>query len=352
MADDSQLVPLFGEVLVQDLAKSGPAPTLIDRKRLWLDAIDLWLSSRPAENTRRAYRKAWEIFLAFSGKDPWEVGKADVQRWTEAMKKQGLSACTIGQRVAALSSFYSYAMDEYTTVTPDGRELPLHEHNPAAAKSLRPKVSPYDKAIHLSPEETRALLAAIRPTTVQGLRDRALFLTYLFTGRRNTEARSLKWGDIEENGERVWYRWSGKRKSGRNELPSPVWRAIRAYLAAAGRLEGMRDEDYIFTAISDRARRLKNVSASWKPTAQPLSMREVGALLKKYARRAGLDARKIHVHTLRHTAAMLRKEAGDNVEEIQRFLEHSSLAITQIYLHRVEGKTDTSWAKVEALLGL
>jgi len=115
----------------------------------------------------------------------------------------------------------------------------------------------------------------------------------------------------------------------------------------------MRDEDYIFTALTNKAGRLPNVSAAeWEPGAQPLSMREVGRLLKRYARLAGLDAKKIHVHTLRHTAAMLRHEAGDNVEDICAFLAHSSLAITQIYLHRVEGKKDTSWSKVEALLGL
>ncbi len=114
----------------------------------------------------------------------------------------------------------------------------------------------------------------------------------------------------------------------------------------------MAEGDYVFTALTDRAKRLGKVSDTWEPFAQPLSMREVGSLLKKYARRAGLNPAKIHVHTLRHTAAMLRKEAGDDLEAIKSLLEHSSLAITQIYIHKVEGKKDTSWSKVEALLGL
>ena len=78
----------------------------------------------------------------------------------------------------------------------------------------------------------------------------------------------------------------------------------------------------------------------------------INKLVKRYAYRAGLDPRRITVHTLRHTAAMLRKQAGEDVEAISRFLNHSNLSITQIYLHQVEGATDTGWQKVEALLGL
>jgi integrase len=49
---------------------------------------------------------------------------------------------------------------------------------------------------------------------------------------------------------------------------------------------------------------------------------------------------------------MLRKQAGDDIEQISAFLGHSSLSITAVYLHRLEGRADVSWAKVAALLGL
>ncbi len=133
----------------------------------------------------------------------------------------------------------------------------------------------------------------------------------------------------------------------------PAWEAIRAYLKAAGRLENIQPEDFIFTALTNRAARLPKVNAeTFDPQGQALSMREVGRLLKVYCKRAGLDVEKVHVHTLRHTAAMLRREAGDDVEKVSEFLVHSSLAVTQIYLHRTEGRKDESWAKVETLLGL
>lgn len=354
MKPKTELVPLFGEVVVTPAGRQEiPLPNEMDQMRMWADAFELWMSSLRTENTRRAYRKAWDQFLAFTGKMPWLVGKVDVQRWVEDMKLRGLSDCTRQQRLAALSSFYTFTNDEYTLTRADGREVALFGSNPASGKSLRPKISPYGKAHYLSHEEARALLRAIRRDTLQGLRDYALFLTYLFTGRRNSEIRLLQWKAFEHNGGRVWYRWDGKGKHDqRFELPLPAWEAIKAYLRAAGRLETMQDEDFIFTALSDRATRLPNVDKDSFDPRQALSMREVGRLLKQYCKRAGLDPRKVKVHTLRHTAAMLRKAAGDDVEKICSFLAHSSLAVTQIYLHRVEGQKDESWAKVESLLGL
>ena len=372
----TDLVPLFGgaiankvgafvgDVLVGEIVTH--APTHMDRMHAWAEAFELWLDSRRSENTRRAYRGSWAAFLAFADKLPWEIHKADVARWMDELRKQGLSKSTLQVRVAAISSFYLYARDEYEVVNLDGTISPLHDSNPAAAKSLRVKVNPYGKARYLSTMEARALLRAIPRNTVQGLRDYALFLFYLATGRRNSEVRTLKWeafegaGDGERQfgerqaGERVWYRWSGKGKSDkRYECPLPVWQAIHAYLKAAGRLEGIRSDEFIFTALSDHAARLPNVNGeTWRPGLTPLSMREVARLLKRYARLGGLDPGKIKVHTLRHTAAMLRKESGASLEEICQFLCHSSLAVTQIYLHEVEGKKDTCWSRVEALLGL
>ena len=52
------------------------------------------------------------------------------------------------------------------------------------------------------------------------------------------------------------------------------------------------------------------------------------------------------VHIFRHSAAKLRRDAGESVEEVSRFLDHSSLAVTTTYLRRLEGQQDRSWTKV------
>jgi site-specific recombinase XerD len=307
----------------------------------WAEAFALWLASLGADTTRRSYSDSWKDFLSFTSKSPWRVGRSDVARWAEDIRARGLSACTKNLKLSAVSSFYAYVCTEYTFVNSEGFELPLHGFNPAAGKTLRAKVSPYGKAEALTTAEVQALLSKIPRDTLLGLRDYALILAYLYTGRRNTEMRKLKWGSIERVGDAYWYTWSGKGKHNqRYEMPLPVYEAITTFLKAAGMMTAIQPGSSIFVAVA---------SSNGKPD-QPISMREVGRIVKKYAALAGLDAEEIHVHTLRHTAAMLRRHVGDDIEHVSAFLGHSNVATTGIYLDRVEGKPDESWKQVEELL--
>ncbi|MBI4284070.1 MAG: site-specific integrase, partial [Chloroflexi bacterium] len=58
------------------------------------------------------------------------------------------------------------------------------------------------------------------------------------------------------------------------------------------------------------------------------------------------------VHILRHSAAKLRRDVGESVEDVSRFLDHSSLAVTTVYLRRLEGQEDHNWGKVAEAIGV
>ena len=58
------------------------------------------------------------------------------------------------------------------------------------------------------------------------------------------------------------------------------------------------------------------------------------------------------VHILRHSAARLRRDAGESVEMVSAFLDHSSLAVTTTYLRRLEGVEDDSWERIAEALGV
>jgi integrase len=72
--------------------------------------------------------------------------------------------------------------------------------------------------------------------------------------------------------------------------------------------------------------------------------------LQRYFIKAGIAPSGVHI--FRHTAAKLRRDAGETVEDVSRFLDHSSLAVTTVYLRRLEGEQDKSWAKVADAIGI
>jgi len=71
---------------------------------------------------------------------------------------------------------------------------------------------------------------------------------------------------------------------------------------------------------------------------------------RRYLRAAELPPSGLHI--LRHSAAKLRRDAGESVEAVSSFLDHSSLAVTSVYLRRLEGEADRTWPDVAAAIGL
>lgn len=316
----------------------------------WADAIELWLSTRRSAQTRRAYARALGDLLSTSGALPWELTRTDVLRWVLELEKRGNSPATIAQYISGASSFYHFAMDEYVVRDADGKQRPLHNMNPAAGKSLRPKVEMYGKAEWLSAEEAKALLDAIPRNTHQGLRDYALFLGYILLARRNSEWRSARWGDFKDLGGKIQLRWSGKgKRDQRLEVPPMVWSAVLEYLRAMGRMGKIQEDEFVFTAIGVGGRRLPN--GNLMLTSHALSAHEVGRLLKRYLRLAGIEAKHIKTHSLRHTGAMLLKLTGASDQEVMEYLGHCNLAITQVYLHTMTARQEPHWMRVSELLG-
>ena len=66
-----------------------------------------------------------------------------------------------------------------------------------------------------------------------------------------------------------------------------------------------------------------------------LSQRAIQILVRKYALKAGIDAR-VHPHLLRHSFATHLLDNGAELRVVQELLGHSNANTTQIYLHVTE----------------
>jgi integrase/recombinase XerD len=264
-------------------------------------------------------------FFGDLAKTPDRVKSADVLAWVHGIGRSGRtpSATTVGARIACLSSYFHFLI-----------RMGLVVSNPTDAVE-RPRAT-QSVARGYGADEVRRLLAVV-PDSVAGRRDRALLLTFILTGRRRTEVIGLTAGDISLEGGTVFYAYRGKGgKRGRRELPRPAYEAICTTLADAGKeLAAMAPDESL-----------------WQAAARPQGVTSgtFYSRFRRYLAAAGLAPAGIHV--LRHTAAKLRRDAGESIEEVSAFLDHSSLAVTSVYLRRLEGQEDRAWREVAEAIGL
>ena len=280
-----------------------------------------------SKRTVDAYSRTLQRFFGALGKPPDQVTSQNVFVFAHGRGPSGREPkpITIGARLACISSFFRFLI-----------RMKIVTSNPCD-EIERPRVSPAPPR-GLSAEEIRRLLSVI-PETPGGLRDRAIALTLVLTGRRRSEILNLKVGDIEQTGG-LFYQYRGKGgKRAKRELPRPAFEAIERALAAWGRsLSAMDPSESLWPSRYPASNRVGITSGTFY------------ASLKRYLRMAGLPPAGVHI--LRHAAAKLRRDAGESVEEVSCFLDHSSLAVTTGYLRRLEGQEDRGWGKVAEALGI
>lgn len=308
------------------------------KHQAWDDAISLWLNSQASKHTAASYRSSLHGLLTHCDKPAWEVGRKDIAAWLADLKKKGRSLATIASRIAGVKSFYNFIIQDYVSLDMNGEEYRLREDNPAISFKP-PKVERYGKAVCWDEEQAGAFLRAIDTSNGPGKRNLALFVGYLLTGLRNSELRQLRYEDIDIlPGGVVVMRYEGKGKPNQTkELPPPVYEAIMAFAEYENRYAG-----YVFHRYSNQGDIID----------LPISDQTVRDSLKYYARNAGLRTTGLKVHSLRHTAAYLRAQAGDDEDSIRRFLKQNNVETTRIYLQAIRPKPDETWMAVSEMLNL
>jgi|SRR5882762_481873 len=293
----------------------------------------LWDRSNSAGTVRNASHTL-HCFFKNPEKTPANYTRSDVEQFMAARIRTDPKPRTRNLRLAILKSFYAYASDytvkfrEKTKRLMDGSS-PARHINRAVVEDTRRA---------LEPEEVLRFLDVIRPAKQtrwakeQALRDYALFLVLLTTGRRESEIINLRWGDISPSARLsdgslgVGYKWKGKGHVGKDsaaEMPQVAWDAICSYLIAAERFSRIKPQDAIFISKKTQWQRI------------PISPEQVGHRFRKYACAAGmrLEIPDVVVHSLRITFAIECYEAcGRDIKATMEALGHKDPGTTMLYL--------------------
>lgn len=230
---------------------------------------------------------------------------ADLRSFQSALASAEYARTSIARKLAAMRSFFKYAMRQGWIETNPATPL----RNPRRNRKL---------PLVLSGDEIDRLLQTPPADNVAGLRDRAILETMYSSGLRVSELVALRDRDVDliEGVLRV-------RGKGRKERVAPLGsfaaRAIETYVARrtrSSKTEAMGREAAVFV------NRFGNV----------LTSRSVARMLDKYLATAELDTR-VSPHTLRHSFATHLLDRGADIRSVQELLGHKSLSTTQIYTH-------------------
>ena len=229
------------------------------------------------------------------------------------MKALGWSKTTIAARLSALSSLFKFLTDKHLCPT-----------NPVSGVK-RPKTGngglDSGKTPSLTKKQVRAMLDAPSPTTVQGLRDRALLHVYFYTGGRVSEPGRLRVKDFRPDRE-YWVLDLTTKGDKTNTIAIHLEYqvALRTYLDTA--VHGEDRNGFLFRPVQNGSK-----------TAS-LTRTQFYRLFKKYAAAAGLPPA-ITPHSARATFITQAYDAGWQGEDIQRTVGHSSITTTEGFLRHL-----------------
>lgn len=260
-----------------------------------------------AKNTLVSYRTDLNGYITFCRQHGLvtmeQAGKDTIMSYLYKMQLEGRSTATISRYLAAIKSYYRFAVNEGVIKKDPAQDL----ESPRPAQRL-PRV--------LTIEEVDILLSQPPVGEPAGLRDKAMLELLYATGLRVSELVSLDITSLNlENGfVRCYGKGSKERIIPLGEIAA---RYIREYLGRGRcKLEKYKKTPALF--VNHRGQRLTR-QGFWK-------------IIKKYAQKAKINT-DITPHTLRHSFATHLLENGADIRSVQEMLGHTDISTTQIYTH-------------------
>lgn len=261
------------------------------------ELIIAWLREK-SPSTAKTYLNAVRDFFEFGG--ALNTTFSTLQNWRESLS-QRYKVSTANKKLSAIRSLLKFALEMgYLRVNPASklRSIPNSKDKDKQGKSVTERIIPHS--------EIKQLVAS-----ASNQRDRLMIKTCYLLGLRIHELLNLHWQDFSRKGNDQWQvKIIGKNSKERFlGVPSDLMHELKQ----------LNTDGYIFQSY--QGKKMSPVAAH--------------KMLKKVIDRAGLSE-EISWHWLRHCCASHSLENGASLEAVRKKLGHSSIAVTNIYLHTQE----------------
>ncbi len=271
-----------------------------------IGAIDAFLLELQVERglsplTIAAYRRDLGQFAAVAGTS-WRADPEPVRSFVNGLRRDGLRPSTQARKVAAIRSFYGFAL----------REGIAHRDVGALLDSPRPGSYLPDV---LDPDEVERILNA-PPEDAVGIRDAAILELLYACGLRVSELTGLDTDRLDLDGLQVRVIGKGNRER-RVPMGEPARERMHRYLSGP-RATWTAGKPTAAVFVSQRGRRLTRESV-WR-------------MVRRWTEAAGVVGH-VTPHTFRHSFATHLLEGGADLRVVQTLLGHASISTTQLYTH-------------------
>jgi integrase/recombinase XerD len=271
------------------------------------DAIDAFLLELRVERglsplTIAAYRRDLQQFAATAG-SRWRNDPEPVTDFVNGLRRAGRRPSTQARKVAAIRSFYGFALREGIA----GRDVAALLDSPRPGSYL-PDV--------LDADDVERILAAPAGDEPAAFRDAAILELLYACGLRVSELTGLDLDRVDLPNLQV--RVIGKgNKERRVPMGEPARERMHRYLnGPRATWTAGRPTPAVF--VSQRGKRLTR-EAVWR-------------LVRRWTRAAGVSGH-VTPHTFRHSFATHLLEGGADLRVVQTLLGHASISTTQLYTH-------------------
>lgn len=273
----------------------------------WIERYTVYLRSEChlAENTVQAYRRDLEHMKEWlNGRSPTALNISDLTEFAAYLKRLKLAETSISRHIVAIRMFYKFLQLESAI-----------KDNPAELLTT-PKVWQRVPTV-LTITQVDRFLAAPQSFDLHGLRDKAILELMYATGCRVSEVCDMLLANVHLSEGFCLAEGKGSKQR-MVPLGERAIEAIEIYLQQARpKLAAGREMSEAPWLILSRSGQRMRREAVWE-------------LIKRYAKRVGIDA-DVSPHTLRHSFATHLLGGGADLRLIQEMLGHASIQTTQIY---------------------
>ena len=270
--------------------------------------VRLVTDSVTSPHSRRAYGQALNEFLLwYDAQGRHGLNKAAVNAFRAELLAAGKSPSSINLTLSAIRKLATEAAD-------NGYLDPMAAEGIRRVKGV--KAAGVKLGNWLTREQAQTLIQTPDPSTLKGLRDRAILAIMLGGGLRRSEIAKLKVDDIQQReGRWVILDLVGKGNRVRT-VPIPAWVKLTI--------------DYWLDAAGIRGDRLfRPVNKSGRLYGDELTPQAIYNVVAHYSEVAGSV---VAAHDLRRTFARLAHHGGAALDQIQLTLGHASIQTTERYL--------------------